>query len=74
MSGTKEPNSPVQTSPQAASSPSPAMAPLSPDTVEISGTWQVASLAETWTLAPLGGERYQAVGRGSGNAAALRSS
>ena len=42
-------------------------------TVNIAGTWQPGARGETWTFTALGGDRYRAVARGSGNAAGIAS-
>jgi hypothetical protein len=72
VSGTKEPNSPVQPSPQ----PSAPSQPTTSEskffrTVSIAGTWQPGARGETWTFTALGGDRYKAVARGSVNATGI---
>jgi len=61
----------AQSSPEAAPSSLPAVAPLSPVTANIAGTWQIAARGETWTFTAIGDDRYKAVGRGSGNASGI---
>lgn len=71
VSGTKQPNSPMRASPQSAPSTPPTVAPPSLSPVNIAGTWRPGARGETWTLRALGGNRYEAVGSGSMNAAGV---
>ena len=57
-----------QPSPQAAAHSTPAVESAFFRTVNIAGTWQFGARGETWTFTALGGDRYKAVARGSGNA------
>ena len=60
-----------QPSQQTAPTPPTAVESTSFRTLNIAGTWQPGARGETWTFTALGGDRYKAVGSGSGNAAGI---